>query len=102
MQQRREKDVTGRGVSAAPQMSGTTGAPCTSVAEGSITASNSEKEGEPWHCPVNCSLPGIEEPAQVETQLRAGFANSVVEQTWINILQEKPSTQERRVWKRER
>jgi len=37
-----------------------------------------------------------------KTQLLAGFANTVAEQTRISSYQEKAITQEMRVWKRER
>lgn len=77
---------------------------CVAVTEQSITTTNSGNEQvRPSTLPRPTTLPlGMtRELDKSEAWLLAGCANTVVEQTPINLRQEKPITQERKVWKRE-
>lgn len=65
--------------------------PCPGATEAFVTAADSGKERKPWRRPADRCLPGLEGPGPGE----AG-------QTRTNSSEEKPITQERRVWETER
>ena len=66
------------------------------VTQPSITTADSGKEQ------VSSIRGNPRGPDWTQAQLLALSANTVAKQTLVNSLQEKPKTQERRVWTRER
>lgn len=69
-----------------------------------LTATNSGNKWGSW-----CTLPGPTVPSRgilrgldkLKVQLLAGLANTVAEQTQMNLLLEKPIPQATSIWKRE-